>query len=119
MLSYRHPFGSNPNEPLHEPTYVKQHKPTKQTIKNKITKKIFCDLLNISKTMEIRQQESHKYRAEQEWESQAHIIKEQEYWELKNQEDQDYWKHKMQEDWDYHCEGMQDLDSHLSEHMEY
>ena len=45
-LSYRHPFGSDPNnEPLHEPNYVKQHNPTKKTIKrNKITTKILhCD----------------------------------------------------------------------------
>ena len=72
------------NEPLHEPTYVKQHKPTKQTIKNKITTKIICDLSNMTKNTEIWQQESCKYHTQQERESQACIIEEREYWEHEN-----------------------------------
>ena len=41
----------------------------------------------MTKNTEIWLQESREYRAQQEQESQAHIIEEQEYWEHKKQED--------------------------------
>ena len=125
-LSYRHPFGSNHNEPLHEPTYVKQHKQTKQTIKNEITTKILPDLSNMTKNTEIWLQESREYRAQRERESQARIIEEREYWERKKQEDRDYHRkcmqdldRCMQEDRDYHRYRMQDLDRQWQEDQDY
>ena len=75
-LSYQHPFGSNHNEPLHEPTYVKQHKPTKQTIKNEITTKILHDLLTTIKNRDRMLDNCDRHREV-----------DREYWECKNQED--------------------------------